>query len=410
MRLRLRIQEPVKYVCVFLNTNPSNLFPQVRVQLAHRKVTKMKKLISRSALLLSCSLCAIPAQAQYWYMGVKGGMIFPYETRFNQNPGSSTLFTTDEKRGYSVGGQLGYDMGMLRIETDVYYQRTNLEKLTNNGYTALTNVGQVDATGSHQSYNFMLNLLFDVINTDRFTFSIGGGAGGINTKLKDYQPAGQAAFLTGDEWHIGYQGIAGARFAMSDKIDLTLDYRYAQSGKAKFVDRFGTGTETKFKSHAALIGISFKFGNEKAPDPTPVPEPVQTMAEPMPAPVQTVAPPAPPMPAQPGPYLVFFDWDKANVTAEAQTILRSALASFRETGQATISVSGYADRSGDSSYNDGLSMKRANAVKQFLLQSGLAADVISVESFGESNPLVATDDGVREPQNRRVELKLSQNR
>jgi OmpA-OmpF porin, OOP family len=367
----------------------------------------MKKLIYSSALLLSCSLFAIPVQAQYWYMGVKGGMIFPSKSQFAQTQGSNSLFTIGEKRGYSVGGQLGYDIGMVRIETDLYYQRSNNENLTNVGYAALTNIGQVDATGNHQSYNFMLNLLFDLINTDRFTFSVGGGAGGIRTKLKNYQPAGQSAFLTGDDWHIGYQGIAGIRFAMNDAIDLTLDYRYAQTGKAKFVDRFGTGSEAKFKSHAALVGISFKFGSETsaAAEATPL-----EAAAPMPESAQATAPAAPVAPAiaaQPGPFLVFFDWDQAIVTSEAQAILRSAMASYQETGQASISVAGYADRSGDSGYNEGLSMKRANAVKQFLIQSGLAVDVISMESFGERNPLIETADGVREPQNRRVELKLS---
>jgi OmpA-OmpF porin, OOP family len=367
----------------------------------------MKKLIFGTALLLTGSFIASPVQAQYWYMGAKGGLVFPYNSNFNRTQGGSSLFTTDEKRGYSVGGQLGYDMGMLRLEADLYYQRTNIEKLTNDGYPALTNIGQIDATGNRQSYNFMMNLMFDIINTDRFTFSVGGGAGGVNTKLKNYQPAGQSEFLTGSDWHIGYQGIAGARLAMNDTTDLTLDYRYSETGKAKFVDRFGTESEAKFKSHAALVGISFKFGTEKA---AVVEAPPVEAAAPMPESTPAVAPPPPPVAAQPGPFLVFFDWDQAAVTSEAQAILRSAVSSFRETGQASISVSGYADRSGDGTYNEGLSMKRANSVKQFLIQSGLAADTISVESFGERNPLVDTADGVREPQNRRVEIKLSRSR
>jgi outer membrane protein OmpA-like peptidoglycan-associated protein len=71
-----------------------------------------------------------------------------------------------------------------------------------------------------------------------------------------------------------------------------------------------------------------------------------------------------------------------------------------------IEVNGYTDRSGSDQYNQGLSVRRANAVAAELLRRGVPRNEIATRGFGESNPLVPTADGVREPQNRRVEIIL----
>jgi outer membrane protein OmpA-like peptidoglycan-associated protein len=70
-------------------------------------------------------------------------------------------------------------------------------------------------------------------------------------------------------------------------------------------------------------------------------------------------------------------------------------------------VTGHADRSGSDAYNMALSLRRANAVKDQLVREGIAANQIVVVGRGESQPLVPTADGVREPQNRRVEIVLN---
>ena len=69
-------------------------------------------------------------------------------------------------------------------------------------------------------------------------------------------------------------------------------------------------------------------------------------------------------------------------------------------------LTGHADRSGTSRYNQRLSRERADAVRQRLIRLGIGANDIAVFAKGESEPLVATSDGVREPQNRRVEIIL----
>jgi len=67
-------------------------------------------------------------------------------------------------------------------------------------------------------------------------------------------------------------------------------------------------------------------------------------------------------------------------------------------------LAGHADRSGSDAYNVALSQRRADSVKGYLSAHAIPAGVISTEAFGESRPRVATADGVREVQNRRVEV------
>ena len=79
---------------------------------------------------------------------------------------------------------------------------------------------------------------------------------------------------------------------------------------------------------------------------------------------------------------------------------------FKATGKARITATGQADRSGPDDYNMALSLRRAHAVKDALVRDGVPPTVISVLGKGETQPLVQTADGVREPQNRRVEIVL----
>ena len=114
--------------------------------------------------------------------------------------------------------------------------------------------------------------------------------------------------------------------------------------------------------------------------------------------------PVPEAAARPETYLVFFDLDKADVTPEGMSIVESATADANEKPFNRIIALGHADTSGSDSYNRGLSQRRADAVKSALTGFGVQADTIETEAFGETQPLVPTDDGVREPQNRRVEI------
>jgi ABC-type transporter MlaC component len=102
--------------------------------------------------------------------------------------------------------------------------------------------------------------------------------------------------------------------------------------------------------------------------------------------------------------LVFFDWDKSTLSPQAIATIREAAAAYKATGGARIANVGNTDTSGSTDYNMALSIRRADAVKRALIQNGVPAAAIETAGRGQTNLLVLTADGVREPQNRRVEL------
>lgn len=101
---------------------------------------------------------------------------------------------------------------------------------------------------------------------------------------------------------------------------------------------------------------------------------------------------------------MFFEWDKADITSDASAILDNAVSAYANCGSANVMVAGYTDTSGTPKYNVGLSNRRADAVKGYLTSKGIGAGAITTKGFGETNLRVETADGVRELQNRRVEV------
>jgi OOP family OmpA-OmpF porin len=119
------------------------------------------------------------------------------------------------------------------------------------------------------------------------------------------------------------------------------------------------------------------------------------------------APPPPPAPVvAPPSFMVFFDWDRSNLSQQALTTIGQAAAAFKAKGNARITATGHTDTSGPEAYNMALSLRRANAVKDALVRNGVPAQAISVVGMGEKGLLVPTGDNVREPQNRRVEIVI----
>ena len=108
----------------------------------------------------------------------------------------------------------------------------------------------------------------------------------------------------------------------------------------------------------------------------------------------------------PGPYVVFFDFDSAELTAEARATLDEAVNGYNSAMPAIVVVRGHTDRAGTNAYNMALSQRRADAVATYLSSRGVEAGTIAVDYFGEERPMVATDDGVPEQANRRVEIEF----
>jgi outer membrane protein OmpA-like peptidoglycan-associated protein len=101
---------------------------------------------------------------------------------------------------------------------------------------------------------------------------------------------------------------------------------------------------------------------------------------------------------------VFFDWDKSDITPEAATILNNAVTAYANCGTAAIMLAGHTDRSGSAQYNMGLAAAAQHERADYLTGRGIPAARITSQAFGETMPRVPTADGVRELQNRRVEI------
>ncbi len=146
------------------------------------------------------------------------------------------------------------------------------------------------------------------------------------------------------------------------------------------------------QSNLYTARVLFAFGGAPAALPAAAPVAVAAAGTPLEGPART--------------FLVFFDWDRADLTARGSQIVAEAARLSTRMQTTRIEVSGYTDLSGTAAYNQRLSVRRAQSVEAELVRDGVARGNISIHGFGESNPLVQTASGVREPQNRRVEIVL----
>ena len=107
-----------------------------------------------------------------------------------------------------------------------------------------------------------------------------------------------------------------------------------------------------------------------------------------------------------GPTLVFFDWGKGELTNDAKATL-DKLAERYAAAPRPMTIDGHSDKSGASPGNLASSRRRAGAVRDYLATKGVLASAMTVRAYGETWPIIATEDGVREVQNRRVEIRWS---
>jgi len=128
--------------------------------------------------------------------------------------------------------------------------------------------------------------------------------------------------------------------------------------------------------------------------------------------VQQTPPPAP-EPVEPPPmvpeeamYLVFFNWDASSLSSGAKNVLDAIAQEVMKNPPAQLVIDGHADTSGSKEYNKRLAFKRANAVRESLVERGVSESLMVVESSGEEELLVETLDNVREPANRRVNISF----
>jgi len=148
-----------------------------------------------------------------------------------------------------------------------------------------------------------------------------------------------------------------------------------------------------YTAHAVSAGLRWSFGGAMPPPP-PAPPPVPA------------AQPVPPPPGQAQTFVVYFDFDKSDLTPEARSIILQAATVYKQTGAVNIKVDGYTDLAGTAKYNIGLSKRRADAVRAEIVKDGVPNNAVAEAWHGKDNPAVPTPDGVREPRNRRATIML----
>ncbi|MGX7952851.1 OmpA family protein [Tsuneonella sp. HG249] len=126
----------------------------------------------------------------------------------------------------------------------------------------------------------------------------------------------------------------------------------------------------------------------------------------VPAPMPVAVAPAPPSEvcSQRLPGIVFFEFDVATLPADANQTVEFVSRNAAACGWTAFDVIGHADRAGSDAYNVGLSERRAQAVAALMSSMGIPSSAITTGARGEEQPRVPTEDGVRNPQNRRVEI------
>jgi outer membrane protein OmpA-like peptidoglycan-associated protein len=357
------------------------------------------------ALTLAVPCFAAAQQSQGPYVSLGAGVDVLQDQVLKPADGfgpSRRDFTFDA--GPAVNLALGYSLGNgLRVELEGDYARNHLSGVRFPG-------GQPgEAVGSEAQYGGFVNLAYDFRLGLPIVPFIGIGAGYQALEL-DHVASGPAGIaldsqLSPTEGAFAYQGMAGLSYPILGVPGLSLTAEYRLIGvltPSAFprnvrelddptLDRPGFATLSNTFNHEAVIGLRYNFG---AP-PTPVAPPATPMA----------SPPPPSAPAT-RTYLVFFDWDRADLSDRARQIVAEAAAASTHVATTRIDVNGYTDLSGSADYNQRLSVRRAESVEAELVRDGVPKNEIAIRGFGETNPLVPTGPGVREPQNRRVEIIL----
>jgi len=284
---------------------------------------------------------------------------------------------------------VGYAYGNgLRAELEAGFRRNDVDRVGGTGASG--------GSGAFRSYGAMLNVLFDIATGTQVTPYVGAGIGWAFLEAQDVRSLNGGRVMDGTDNRFAYQGILGLSYGLSTDVKLTLDYRYFATLDPRFDARATGGAATAvdgaYAAHAVMMGLRYHF-------PVPAPAPAQPQGQ-----IATPAPPVTPAVEATRSFLVFFDFNKSAITSEAARIIAEAAEHARRGGIARLVVTGHADTSGPIPYNQRLSERRAAAVRDALVRQGLAPGAIATVGRGETDPLVKTGDGVREPQNRRAEI------
>jgi outer membrane protein OmpA-like peptidoglycan-associated protein len=331
------------------------------------------------------------------YVGAGAGVNWLQDQHVSNSLGTAGSGSLGSKAGFIGLASIGYALpNGVRFEIEGDFRRDQ--------FTTGENLDSPSgASGSERKVAAMFNVLYDfshLVQVPWFSPYAGVGVGYGWSHLDNFALYNAATGVpslasSGTQGAIAYQAIIGGAFALPVRgLALTAEYRFFGMGSRNYdvtsVSTAGGASETgevklgnEF-NHAILIGIRYNF-NEPLPPQAPA-----SIGAPAQVPARS--------------YLVFFDWDQATLTDRARQIIKDAADNSTRVQFTRIEVNGYTDTSGTQQYNQTLSVRRARAVQGELIRDGVAEQVITIQGFGDTNLLIPTGVGVREPQNRRVEI------
>ncbi len=341
----------------------------------------------RTTLLAASALVAASATsaATGWYSSLAAGWSWLNEADYSVTGGEGNAGINEYDTGYAVVGALGYNWGRWRAEFEVAYRDNNIDCITTSpGSTNCFDPGTNDGIWELSQ---MVNVLYDIPLGGRFNASVGAGVGGVLV-VADAEMFNENDDPSLDDYVVAGQLIAQLGYELSDRWQLYADYRYLLADDPEATHPYGPSlVEWEKSDHTVLIGMRFDLQADRAPAPPKAPPPVQ--------------------PKAPKQFIVFFGFNKSNLTDEAARVVADAAAAAKEYGSASIMVVGHTDTVGSDRYNNALSMRRSSTVKDALAGHGIPASAISTAGRGEAELMVNTGDGVKEPQNRRATIDLN---
>ncbi len=375
----------------------------------------------RNAKLLLVGVAAIiamPAQAREGqvYIGINGGVSFKDKVTVDVRPeGEDDDFvraaTARTKLGIDTDAVIGYDFGGFRLEAEGGYKNNKYRNLTVQNAGILPDgstvpVGTVARnTRDLEIWSGMVNAMVDFGRDDGLQLFAGGGAGLARLELP-VTVAGVGTLIDDKKTDFAWQLIGGLRFPVNDNVDLGVKYRYFNIDNFRLQGTNGNDLRANYSAHSVLASLTVNFGGRAQAEPVaaPPPPPPPVTAPPPPPPRPAPPPPPPQVQCNTGPYIVFFEFDRSDISPEAANILNNAVTAYANCGTARVMLAGHTDSAGAAQYNMALAGRRNEAVRGYMTSRGVSAGQISGEAFGETQPRVPTADGVREAQNRRVEV------
>lgn len=358
----------------------------------------MKKLLMTCSALALLAMAAPAAADDYNYVGLGVGYGQVDDNSASIGPATDRVNFDDDALGNITLGH-AFESG-LRVEFEVPYRQNDFDTSASG------------ASGRVKNYGALVNLIYDFNKNGAFQPYVGAGVGYGRTEVKlNGNTLGGLVDVNDSNDGLIAQGLLGVGFKITDSLMADIGYRYFYAENADSYD--GVNLNDNYTRNDGLIGIRYTFGATRSSyaDDTP-PAPTQEAYPPPPAPLPpapVAPPPPPPAPSCPGgEATVYFDLGRSDVDGQNQNVLQQLVAlRTPNTCTATFAVVGYTDTSGSPAANRRLAQRRADRVRQALIDAGVPAAEIRTEALGENDPAVTTGDGVKEERNRRVVVTMT---